>query len=185
MRIIAGTARSLPLKTIEGLETRPTTDKIKETLFNMLQNDVPGCYFLDLFAGSGQIGLEAISRGALYAVFIENNRKAAKCIEDNIAFTKFKKESRLLTTDVISGISSLEGKYTFDIIFMDPPYAAGLAEPTLEKIISGGLLAQEGMVIVERSAQIPLAPIKGLYVDREKNYKTTVITFLRPEESAT
>ena len=79
MRIIAGTARSLPLKTIEGLETRPTTDKIKETLFNMLQNDVPGCYFLDLFAGSGQIGLEAISRGALYAVFIENNRKAAKC----------------------------------------------------------------------------------------------------------
>ena len=119
MRIIAGTARSLPLKTIEGLETRPTTDKIKETLFNMLQNDVPGCYFLDLFAGSGQIGLEAISRGALYAVFIENNRKAAKCIEDNIAFTKFTKESRLLTTDVISGISSLEGKYTFDIIFMD------------------------------------------------------------------
>ena len=108
MRIIAGTARSLPLKTIEGLETRPTTDKIKETLFNMLQNDVPGCYFLDLFAGSGQIGLEAISRGALYAVFIENNRKAAKCIEDNIAFTKFTKESRLLTTDVISGISSLE-----------------------------------------------------------------------------
>ena len=99
MRIIAGTARSLPLKTIEGLETRPTTDKIKETLFNMLQNDVPGCYFLDLFAGSGQIGLEAISRGALYAVFIENNRKAAKCIEDNIAFTKFTKESRLLTTD--------------------------------------------------------------------------------------
>ena len=99
MRIIAGTARSLPLKTIEGLETRPTTDKIKETLFNMLQNDVPGCYFLDLFAGSGQIGLEAISRGALYAVFIENNRKAAKCIEDNIAFTKFTKESRLLTTE--------------------------------------------------------------------------------------
>ena len=131
MRIIAGTARSLPLKTIEGLETRPTTDKIKETLFNMLQNDVPGCYFLDLFAGSGQIGLEAISRGALHAVFIENNRKAAKCIEDNIAFTKFTKESRLLTTDVISGISSLEGKYTFDIIFMDPPYDKGLEKDVL------------------------------------------------------
>ena len=80
MRIIAGTARSLPLKTIEGLETRPTTDKIKETLFNMLQNDVPGCYFLDLFAGSGQIGLEAISRGALYAVFIEKRSNALKII---------------------------------------------------------------------------------------------------------
>lgn len=77
MRIIAGTARSLPLKTIEGMDTRPTTDRIKETLFNMLQNDVPGCYFLDLFAGSGQIGLEAVSRGARYAVFVENNKKHA------------------------------------------------------------------------------------------------------------
>lgn len=75
MRIIAGTARSLPLKTIEGMDTRPTTDRIKETLFNMLQNDVPGCYFLDLFAGSGQIGLEAVSRGARYAVLWKITKK--------------------------------------------------------------------------------------------------------------
>ena len=75
MRIIAGTARSLPLKTIEGKDTRPTTDKTKETLFNVMQFDVPGAYFLDLFAGSGQIGLEALSRGAAYAVFVENSRK--------------------------------------------------------------------------------------------------------------
>ena len=88
MRIIAGTARSLPLKTIEGKDTRPTTDKTKETLFNVMQFDVPGAYFLDLFAGSGQIGLEALSRGAAYAVFVENSRKAASCIEDNIHFTK-------------------------------------------------------------------------------------------------
>ena len=74
MRIIAGTARSLPLKTIEGKDTRPTTDKTKETLFNVMQFDVPGAYFLDLFAGSGQIGLEALSRGAAYAVFVENSR---------------------------------------------------------------------------------------------------------------
>lgn len=96
MRIIAGTARSLPLKTIEGMDTRPTTDRIKETLFNMLQNDVPGSYFLDLFAGSGQIGLEAVSRGARYAVFVENNKKACTCIEDNIPFTKFDRETKLL-----------------------------------------------------------------------------------------
>ena len=132
MRIIAGTARSLPLKTIEGMNTRPTSDKIKETLFNMLQIDVPGCYFLDLFAGSGQIGLEALSRGAAYSVFIENNRKAAKCIEDNIIFTKFDKVSKLLTTDVISGLHNLEGKYTFDIIFMDPPYRQGLEAKMLQ-----------------------------------------------------
>ena len=121
MRIIAGTARSLPLKTIEGMDTRPTTDRIKETLFNMLQNDVPGCYFLDLFAGSGQIGLEAVSRGARYAVFVENNKKACTCIEDNIHFTKFDRETKLLQSDVISAIRSMEGKYKFEVIFMDPP----------------------------------------------------------------
>ena len=95
MRIIAGTARSLPLRTIEGPDTRPTTDRIKETLFNILQRDIPGCYFLDLFAGSGQIGLEALSRGASYAVFVENGKKAAACITDNIQFTKFEKQSKL------------------------------------------------------------------------------------------
>ena len=93
MRIIAGSRRSLPLKTIPGLSTRPTTDKTKETLFNCMQAEIYGCYFLDLFAGSGQIGLEAMSRGAEYAVFIEKDKKAAACIEDNIRFTKFEKES--------------------------------------------------------------------------------------------
>ena len=77
MRIIAGTARSMPLKTIPGMDTRPTTDRIKETLFNIIQIEVPGCYFLDLFSGSGAIGLEAVSRGAQKAVLVENNRKAA------------------------------------------------------------------------------------------------------------
>ncbi len=118
MRIIAGTARSLPLKTIEGKDTRPTTDKTKETLFNVMQFDVPGAYFLDLFAGSGQIGLEALSRGAAYAVFVENSRKAASCIEDNIHFTKFDKVSRLMMTDAVTAVRTLEGKYKFDIVFM-------------------------------------------------------------------
>ena len=181
MRIIAGTARSLPLKTIEGLETRPTTDKIKETLFNMLQNDVPGCYFLDLFAGSGQIGLEAISRGALYAVFIENNRKAAKCIEDNIAFTKFTKESRLLTTDVISGISSLEGKYTFDIIFMDPPYNKLMEKDVLIFLAKSALIDKNSMIIVEADIETNFDYVKdlGFEILRDKQYKTNKHIFLR------
>ena len=181
MRIIAGTARSLPLKTIEGLETRPTTDKIKETLFNMLQNDVPGCYFLDLFAGSGQIGLEVISRVALYAVFIENNRKAAKCIEDNIAFTKFTKESRLLTTDVISGISSLEGKYTFDIIFMDPPYRQGLEEDVLRFLSKSSVLKPDTMIIVEASLDTDFSYLDelGFSVIKFKKYKTNMHVFIQ------
>lgn len=119
MRIIAGTARSLPLKTVEGLDTRPTTDRIKETLFNIIQDEIPGCYFLDLFAGSGQMGLEAVSRGAQYAVFVENNKKAAACVEDNIRFTKFTKEQNYIIRMFYSALRAMEGKYRFDIIFMD------------------------------------------------------------------
>ena len=89
MRVIAGTAKRLQLKTLDGLDTRPTTDRIKETLFNMINLEIPGAVFLDLFAGSGGIGLEAISRGAKRAVFVEQNRKAAACIQENIQFTKF------------------------------------------------------------------------------------------------
>ena len=141
---------------------------------------------MDLFSGSGAIGIEALSRGADTAVFVEQAAECQKVIAENLTHTKLMERARLIKSDVLTGLTQLSAeKATFDIIFMDPPYAAGLAEPTLEKIVSGGLLAPEGMVIVERSAQIPLAPIKGLYVDREKNYKTTVITFLRPEESAT
>ena len=88
MRVIAGTARSMPLKTIKGLETRPTTDKTKETLFNILQADVPDCRFLDLFSGSGAIAIEALSRGAAYAVLVEQNGKAAQCIQENLVFTR-------------------------------------------------------------------------------------------------
>ena len=156
MRIIAGTARSLPLKTIEGMDTRPTTDRIKETLFNMLQNDVPGSYFLDLFAGSGQIGLEAVSRGARYAVFVENNKKACTCIEDNIHFTKFDRETKLLQSDVISAIRSMEGKYKFDVIFMDPPYRHEYEKEVLECLKDSSILKEDTLIIVEASLDTSL-----------------------------
>ena len=159
MRIIAGTARSLPLKTIEGMDTRPTTDRIKETLFNMLQNDVPGSYFLDLFAGSGQIGLEAVSRGARYAVFVENNKKACACIEDNIHFTKFDRETKLLQSDVISAIRSMEGKYKFDVIFMDPPYKHEYEKEVLECLKDSSILKEDTLIIVEASLDLSLIHI--------------------------
>ena len=184
MRIIAGTARSLPLKTIEGMDTRPTTDRIKETLFNILQMDIPGCYFLDLFAGSGQMGLEALSRGAAYAVFIENNRKASQCIEENIAFTKFAKESRLLTTDVIIGLSSLEGKYTFDIIFMDPPYRQGLEEDVLRFLSRSSLLKPDTKIIVEASLDTDFSYLEelGFGILRFKKYKTNMHVFIQKRQ---
>ena len=149
MRIIAGTARSLPLKTIEGLETRPTTDKIKETLFNMLQNDVPGCYFLDLFAGSGQMGLEAVSRGARYAVFVDTGKKPAACSEENIRFTKFEHQTKLYPTEVLSALRAMEGKYQFDLIFMDPPYRKGMEQEVLRYLAGSSLLKEDTVLIVE------------------------------------
>ena len=99
MRVIAGTAWSMPLKCIDGLDTRPTTDRIKETLFNMLQPEIPGCRFLDLFGGSGGIGIEALSRGADFAAFAENNRKAYECILANLAFTKLADRARVFFMD--------------------------------------------------------------------------------------
>ena len=178
MRIIAGTARSLPLKTIEGMDTRPTTDRIKETLFNMLQNDVPGCYFLDLFAGSGQIGLEAVSRGARYAVFVENNKKACACIEDNIHFTKFDRETKLLQS------RSMEGKYRFDVIFMDPPYRHEYEKEVLECLKDSSILKEDTLIVVEASLDTSFDYLNelGFTLKKLKTYKTNVHAFITKAE---
>ena len=179
MRIIAGSARSLPLKTLEGMNTRPTTDKIKETLFNVLQGDIPGCYFLDLFAGSGQIGLEALSRGGNYAVFVENNRKAAKCIEENINFTKFDKQSLLMNSDVLTALRMLEGKYKFDVIFMDPPYNKGFIEPALKAITEKGILSDNGIIVLESDDTDFYGAADKLEILKQRKYGRTYITIYR------
>ena len=106
MRVIVGKARRLNLKTIPGIDTRPTTDRIKETLFNILQPELLECRFLDLFSGSGGIGIEALSRGASYAVFVEKNPKAAACIRENLAFTKLAEDGKLLNMDVLQALRS-------------------------------------------------------------------------------
>lgn len=181
MRIIAGKARSLPLKTIPGTQTRPTTDKIKETLFNILQPDILGASFLDLFSGSGSIGLEAISRGAKEAVFVENNRKAATCIQENIDFTKFNEESLLLHMDVLSALRRLENNYVFDIIFMDPPYDKGLESEVLSYLKGSGLLDENTVIIVEASLQTEAESLEenGFQAYKIKKYKTNQHIFLK------
>ena len=181
MRIIAGTARSLPLKTIEGKDTRPTTDKTKETLFNVMQFDVPGAYFLDLFAGSGQIGLEALSRGAAYAVFVENSRKAASCIEDNIYFTKFDKVSNLMMTDAVTAVRTLEGKYKFDIVFMDPPYNKELEKEVLIALSDSDILKDDTLIVVEASNDTDFDYLTelGYEIVKEKIYKTNKHVFIK------
>ena len=181
MRIIAGTARSLPLKCPEGLNTRPTSDQIKETLFNMLQSDVTGCYFLDLFAGSGQMGLESLSRGGEYSIFVENNRKAASCIEENIKFTKFDQKARLIVSDVLSTLYTLEGKYKFDIIFMDPPYNKELEKEVLHFLSTSSMLKSNTKIIVEASTETNFDYVEemGFEITKYKKYKTNAHVFLR------
>ena len=184
MRVIAGAAKGHNLQTIEGLTTRPTTDRIKETLFNIIAFDLPECSFLDLFAGSGGIGIEALSRGASEAVFVDASAECQAVITDNLKHTKLQDRAKLMKTDVLSALDKLaaEGK-SFDIIFMDPPYESELYGPVLQKIVETGILKLEGYIITERSSQIPLEIPAGMEVLREKAYKTTILTFLGLEET--
>ena len=181
MRVIAGSAKHLMLKTIEGLDTRPTTDRIKETLFNMIQTDIPGCRFLDLFSGSGGIGIEALSRGAAYAVFVENSRKAASCIEDNIHFTKFDKVSKLMMTDAVTAVRTLEGKYKFDIVFMDPPYNKELEKEVLIALSDSDILKDDTLIVVEASNDTDFDYLTelGYEIVKEKIYKTNKHVFIK------
>lgn len=181
MRVIAGKARRLLLKTIEGQDTRPTTDRIKETLFNILNPDLPGSTFLDLFSGSGGIGIEALSRGAERAVFIEMNPKAAECIRENLQTTKLEEESVVMNCDVLTGLRRLEGKdYVFDFVFMDPPYGKELERQVLEYLASSPLISEDTLLIVESDLNTGFEYLESLGYEcrREKIYKTNKHVFI-------
>ena len=181
MRVIAGTARRLPLVTPKGMETRPTTDRIKETLFNILQPEIPDCRFLDLFSGSGGIGIEALSRGAAYAVFAEKNPKACSCIRDNLSFTKLAEHGKLLNMDVLQALRSLEGEEAFDCIFMDPPYGLGLEYDVLLHLKDSSILTEDTLIIVEESLDTDPYEMEkyGFEITRIKRYKTNQHVFLK------
>lgn len=180
MRVIAGKARRLNLKTIPGNETRPTTDRIKETLFNILQPEIPGCRFLDLFSGSGAIGIEALSRGADYAVFVEKNPKACACIRENLSFTKLSEGGKLLNMDVLQALRSMEGQAAFDCIFMDPPYNNELERQVLEYLQDSSLADEDTLIIVEADLHTDFSYVEelGYELSRSKEYKTNKHIFL-------
>lgn len=180
MRVIAGTARSLPLKTPAGLDTRPTQDRIKETLFNMLQSDVPGCVFVDLFSGSGGIGIEALSRGAKKAYFVDNAPKSLACIQENLVFTKLAEKSIVLKQDAVTALSSIYEK-TVDIIFMDPPYNNGHEERILAQLAHMKYVTEDTLIIVEASLETKMdyADEFGFEITKVKKYKTNQHIFLK------
>ena len=179
MRVIAGTARSLPLKTSEGKDTRPTTDRIKDTLFNMLQSHIPGCVFVDLFSGSGGIGIEALSRGAKSAYFVESDRNATKNIRDNLAFTRLADRAVVLQEDARRAFYKI--KEVPDIVFMDPPYNSGLEQEILEVLAKSGQITEETMIVVEASLKTDFSYVErwGFQIIKEKCYKTNKHMFMR------
>ncbi len=184
MRVIAGTARSMPLRTVKGLDTRPTTDKTKETLFNILQPDIPGCRFLDLFSGSGAIAIEALSRGAAHAVLVEQNAQACACIRENLRFTKVIDRAELHKCSVQMALQRLEGKKPFDIIFMDPPYDQGLERQVLEYLAHSTLADEDTVIVTEASLRTDFAYLEelGYRAYKYKKYKTSQHVFLVREK---
>ena len=185
MRVIAGTARRLALKTIEGMETRPTTDRIKETLFNMLNPRLYDCQFLDLFSGSGAIGIEALSRGAARTVFVENNSRAVQVIRDNLAFTHLGDKALVMPLNVMEALRRLEEQNAhFDLIFMDPPYNQGLEREVLEILRDSSLIDENSLIVVEASRETDFSYLEslGMELERQKEYKTNKHVFVRRKE---
>ena len=180
MRVIAGTARSLNLKTPAGLDTRPTTDRIKETLFNMLMPYLSGAVFVDLFSGSGGIGIEAISRGARKAYFVENNQKALVCINDNIAHTRFQEQSVVLKQDVFSALRG-SIRDDVDIIFMDPPYNQQYEKKALEILKDCPYVTEDTLIVIESTLDTNFDYVSslGFIVTKEKIYKTNKHVFIK------
>ena len=182
MRVIAGSARRLLLKTIEGMDTRPTTDRIKETLFNMLNTQIPGCTFLDLFSGSGAIGIEALSRGAKQAFFVESNPEAVSCIRENLSRTHLEEGALVLSCDVIPGLKKLEGRNPrFDIIFMDPPYQLNAEKEVLTAIADSKIADEDTQIIIEATLDREFSEDELACFDvvRVKEYKTNKHIFLQ------
>ena len=180
MRVIAGSAKGMPLKTVSGMETRPTTDRIKETLFNMLQSYICDCRFLDLFSGSGAIGIEALSRGAVSCVLIEKNKKAANCILENLKFTRLKDKAEVMNQDVFTALSMLEGTEPFDCIFMDPPYNKNLERQVLEYLKDSSLANTDTLIVTEADLHTDFSYVEelGYELSRSKEYKTNKHIFL-------
>lgn len=180
MRVIAGKARRIQLKTIEGLQTRPTTDRIKETLFNMIAHGLCDATFLDLFAGSGAIGIEALSRGAAKAVFVEKNPKAVSCIKENLNRTNLESEAEIMVTDVITALRRLDGQKKFDYIFMDPPYNNLLEKDVLNFLANSDLLSEDALIIIEASLETDFSYLEemGFSLIKKKEYKTNVHMFV-------
>ena len=173
MRVITGTARGRKLKTLDGLEVRPTADMVKEAVFSVIQFKVPYSTFLDIFAGSGQMGIEALSRGASKAVFVDNSRRSLEIIRENLMTTGFTKQAKVIADDAVSFLAHAVD--TYDIIFLDPPYDEGYAPRVLPLLAKP--LADDGIVLFEHRRGLPMPEEAGeLVMKKQYRYGQVAVT---------
>lgn len=179
MRIVAGSLRGKKLASVRGTDTRPTTDRIRESIFNILGSGIQDCHVLDLFAGTGALSLEALSRGARHATLIENDRQALETIRRNIEACRFKSRVHLLKWDISRGLHCIQAhEPPFDIVFMDPPYGGGLILPTLEALHEAACLAHRSLLVIEHGRGKSIADLPECFqVADKRRYGKTLVWF--------
>lgn len=183
MRVIAGYARGIPLETIEESTTRPTVDRVKENLFNILTPYLRGSVVCDFFSGSGSLCIESLSRGAKKAYFVEKNPKAMECIKRNLDKTKLMEGAELYLGGYEEAISWFNGqKISFDIIFVDPPHKSEYAKDLLFRIKDLDILAKDGIIVIEHhTKQIFNEQIENFFLFKRKKYGNTTLSFYSKE----
>ncbi len=181
LRVISGSAKGLKLSTLEGMNTRPTTDRVKENLFNIIASYIPGSNILDLFAGSGSLGIEALSRGAESAVFCDQSEHSTEIITRNLEHTKLMDKSEIFLGEaqiILKKLSQLSKK--FDIIFLDPPYKKEIVPGILQNLENYGVLDKKVLISVETDIEDQLPQEIGtLCVSRQQVYGKTKLTFYK------
>ncbi len=178
MRVITGKARGVVLKTPDGMQTRPTTDRVKEALFSIIQFEIPGARVLDLFGGTGQLGIEALSRGAKSAVFVDQAENACRLIRENLKRARLEQDAHVVRSDYLSYLRTCRER--FDMIFLDPPYAEVFLENSLKCIAEIDILQSDGIIITERplGKELPWE-LDGFSRSRDYKYGNTLLTIYR------
>lgn len=178
MRVIAGKAKGIQLNTPEGMLTRPTTDRVKEALFSIIQFELPGARVLDLFGGTGQLGIEALSRGASYAVFVDSRREACQLIRSNLKKTHLEDQATVVQSDYMEYLNRSTG--LFQIVLLDPPYAEVFLENAIKKITEIDILQSGGIIVAERpfGKELPWE-FEGFTRSRDYKYGKIILTLYR------
>lgn len=182
MRVVSGTARGCKLQPVPGMNTRPTTDRVKENVFNLIQDHVRGTEVLDLFAGTGQLGIEALSRGAQHCDFVEHSKAAFGIVSKNVESARVKDKSALHRTEAADFVSRA-GRQKYDLIFLDPPYGGEILENALKLIERFDILSVNGIIICESAVEDRFA--HGFEAVRERRYGATLITVLQRQNGET